>query len=245
MQAPTTVVWRTRVRSSRHLALAWLALLTASSVRAENGRAGADRVEARCDAEPPPTFGAFALGAGVAVGFLNLPRVGIAPSFWARLAPAETWALEMSLDAWLDNDAPLSNYERDLGVHPMYVISPNDSGSIRFRAFEGGVALCPYRTSLDPGELSFCAGVRGGVIEADGIGFAQATAATRGLFSVEGHARWRYHLVGPLGLSYSAGLFVPLLRDQFSYVDAFGRQRDKFRQAPLGGRLDLALTVDL
>lgn len=229
------------MRGSPHLALAWLMLLAVSPARAED-----TGPELHCAMEPPPppVFGAFAVGAGVAVGLLNLPSVGVAPSLWARLAPADTWALEMSLDAWLDNDADLSTYERDLGVHPMLVVSPTGKGSVRFNAFEGGLAVCPYRSLLDPGELSFCAGVRGGMIEAHGIGFAQASDATRALFSIEAHARWRYHLAGPLGLSYSAGLFVPVLRDRFTYVDAFGRERDKFRLAPLAGRLDLALTLD-
>ena len=67
-------------------------------------------------------------------------------------------------------------------------------------------------------------------------------SSTRALFDIDAYARWHFRLGNGLGISYSAGLFVPFLRDRYGYHDRFGAFHEQFRIAPLGGRLDLALT---
>jgi hypothetical protein len=37
-------------------------------------------------------------------------------------------------------------------------------------------------------------------------------------------------------------LFVPMIRERFGYTDSRGGYREQFRIAPVGGRLDAALT---
>lgn len=195
---------------------------------------------------PPPSRSletGVTLGAGIALGVLNLPNLGAAPTVWGQLTTEGGWAFELSLDWWLDNHAVLGIAERDLVVHPIYIVPYPPGGSrVVFQAVEAAFAVCPHRIVLSPGELALCAGVRGGVLRADAEGLLDAEQATRALFAFAAHARWHYRLGGPIGLSYSAGLFVPVLRDHFIYVDSAGAEREKFRPAPVGGRLDLALT---
>lgn len=185
----------------------------------------------------------FTLGAGIAVGILNLPKLGAAPSLWGRLALADGWAFELGVDWWLANEAELDIGERDLVLHPIYIIPFPPGGSrLRFEGFEVAAAVCPHRIRLVPGELALCAGVRGGMLRVEAEGFTDTEEHTRALFALTAFARWHYRLAGPVGVSYSAALFVPFLRDRYGYVDSVGIERTEFEPAPVGGRLDLALT---
>ena len=71
------------------------------------------------------------------------------------------------------------------------------------------------------------------------------TEAGTATFGAEAFARWRYPIAGSLGLTYSLGIFVPFTVDEFGFRDRFGQFRELFSQAPLGGRLDLALEMSL
>jgi hypothetical protein len=64
---------------------------------------------------------------------------------------------------------------------------------------------------------------------------------TRGLFSFEIYARLRFELSEHIAITYSAGVFIPVLRDRIGYVDPDGGFHEQFRLPVLGGRLDAAL----
>jgi hypothetical protein len=120
---------------------------------------------------------------------------------------------------------------------------PAGGGRSTFSAVEARAAVCPLEHGLRSGTLIACVGLQGGVLFARSAGFqADSDDQTRPLFGFELYARWHFRIAGPLGLSYSAGAFVPLFRERFGYRDGFGRFHEQFRIAPIGGRLDLALT---
>jgi hypothetical protein len=183
------------------------------------------------------------IGAGLALGVLNLPKLGAGLQLIGELRSANFIPIDIAAIYWFDNDAALTQDELDLRANPLIGVSFPPGGS-RFRvsAVQASVAACPYERNLSPGSVMLCAGVQGGSMRVRGQGFASAHDRTRGLFGLEGYARWHFDLSDSVGVSYSAGIFVALMRDRFGYADRFGHFVDKFRSAPVGGRLDLSLT---
>jgi len=176
---------------------------------------------------PPPPEPTLRIGAGVKV--LALIDAGL--------------PVDLGLTYFFDNTTELRLGERDLGLVPL-AVTPYPPGGSRtsFSVVQANADVCPFVHDLAPGALAGCAGVYGGLLTAKPEGFIDEANATRAAFGLEVYARWRYTLGGPIGLTYSAGLFVPLLRPSFGYVDGNGVFREQFRVAPLGGRLDVALT---
>jgi hypothetical protein len=74
-------------------------------------------------------------------------------------------------------------------------------------------------------------------------GFLDEEDDTRGLFSFEAYARFRFRFTPAIALTYSAGVFIPVIRDKFGYRDGFGDFQEEFRMPVLGGRLDVGLAV--
>jgi hypothetical protein len=124
------------------------------------------------------------------------------------------------------------------------VLAPFPPGGSRstFSALEAKAALCPLEHELRSGSIIACAGVQGGVLFVQSEGFVDDQDQTRPLFGFEAYARWHFKLWDPIGVTYSAGVFVPVIRDRFGFRDGFDRFRELFRIAPVGGRLDIALT---
>jgi hypothetical protein len=68
---------------------------------------------------------------------------------------------------------------------------------------------------------------------------------TRPIVGADLYARFRFALSGPLSLTYSAGLFVPFIRDRFGFIDPYRRFQEHFRASVVCARLDLLLTLAL
>jgi hypothetical protein len=183
------------------------------------------------------------LGAGVAIGVLNLPKLGAGAALLGELRAPGVFPIDVGVVYFFDNEAALTRDELDLQANPVIGVTFPPGGSrLRVNALQVSAAACPYERDMKPGSLLLCVGAQGGVIQAHAEGFVGQTDSTRGLFALEGYARWHFPLSDTLGVSYSAGVFVPFLRDRFGYLDRFRKFTEKFRVAPLGGRLDLLLT---
>jgi hypothetical protein len=192
--------------------------------------------------QPRPSW----VGAGAALGVLNLPKIGIGVELIAELRTESLWPIEFSLIYWFQNDAELSVNELDLNVHPFYAYPYPEGGSkLSMTAAQFGAALCPLQRYMGPDIFQLCAGAKAGLLRAESSGFPEAGTETRPTLELEGYARYHFRLGGDLGLTYSAGFFVALLRDRFGYLGRLGDFVEVFRIAPVGARLDLALTYAL
>jgi hypothetical protein len=174
---------------------------------------------------------------------LNLPNFGAGATLLGQVRTDDFWPIDLAAVYWFENRAELLPSELDLQLHPLVQVTFPPGGSHgAFSAVEAKAALCPLEHQLRSGALIACAGVQGGVLFARPDGFLAEETQTRPLFGFEIYARWHFKIGGPIGISYSAGAFVPLIRERFGYRDGFGRLRELFRIAPAGGRLDVALT---
>lgn len=181
------------------------------------------------------------VGAGATIGVLNLPSLGAGVTLLAQFGTV--LPMDLSITHFFENTTELTTSERDLGLLPLAAVPWPPGGSrTHFSLTQVNFGMCPVQHALDPGVLLGCAGVYGGVITAEAEGFVDPVEIVRVALGLEAYARWRYRLGGPIGLTYSAGLFVPLLRPAFGYVDGYGVFQEQFRVSPIGGRLDVALT---
>ena len=184
------------------------------------------------------------IGLGASIGVLNLPSLGAGVTVLAQLGTVIP--MDLSITHFFENTTELTTTERDLGLVPLAVVPwPPGGSSTTFSLTQLNFGVCPVSHDLDPGVLLGCAGVYGGLITAEAEGFVDPVDTLRVALGLEAYARWRYRLGGPIGLTYSAGLFVPLLRPSFGYIDGYGKFREQFQGSPLGGRLDVALTYAL
>jgi hypothetical protein len=174
---------------------------------------------------------------------LNLPKLGAGATLLGQVRAGGFWPMDLGATYWFDNQAELTTSELDLELHPL-VLAPFPVGGSRvvFRAIEAKAALCPLEHWLRSGSIIACAGVQGGVLFAEPEGFVEEEDQTGALFGFEAYARWHFRISDPIGISYSAGVFIPVIRDRFGFRDGFGRFREIFRITPVGGRLDIALT---
>lgn len=187
------------------------------------------------------------LGVGLSLGVLNLPKLGAGATVIGELRAKGAWPIDFGLTYFFDNDASLDRDEIDLRAHPLIGLPYPAGGSrLRFNSVQVSAAACPYERNLKPGVLLLCLGAQGGVLHVRGEGFAAATTAvassTHPELALVAYARWHFRISDTLGVSYSAGLFVPFMRDRFGYLDRYGAFTQKFREGVLGGRLDLVLT---
>jgi hypothetical protein len=232
------------------LALLWGSGHGSAQAPARPAAAPAESTASAAPSQPRPVLIAHPrpswVGAGLALGVLNLPKIGVGAELIAQLRPASFWPIELALVYWFENEAPLSFGELDLMLHPFYAYPYPEGGSgLSMTAAHLGAALCPLDRSLGTDSLQLCAGVQLGLLRGVSTGFPEASAETRPTFELEGHARYHFRLGGNVGLSYSAGVFVALLRDRFGYSDRYGEFVQVFRRSAVGARLDLALTYGL
>jgi hypothetical protein len=192
--------------------------------------------------EAEPESGSW-IGAGFTAGLLNLPKLGIGVEVIGELRVPNMWPIELSATYWFENDAVLNATELDLAANP-FIYAPYPPGGSRLEVTEmqASAALCPFEYNLETGSFMACGGVSAGALRASGEGFVNQKAVTRPLFDFDAYARWHFRLGAGIGITYSAGLFIPLFRDHFGYMDRAGDFHQSFRIAPIGGRLDLALT---
>jgi hypothetical protein len=186
------------------------------------------------------------IGAGIGLGVLDLPKLAAGVQLRGQLRVEHVWPIDLGVAYYFDNNAALSEDELDLKANT-YVLAPFPSGGSRIgmSAWRANAALCPYERGLESGTLQLCAGLFGELLRAKSYGLLEASNKSRTLFAFEGYARWHFPLGKVIGVTYSAGLFVPFSRDRFGYLDRFGDFTTKFRISAIGGRLDLALTYAL
>jgi hypothetical protein len=193
--------------------------------------------------EPGRARDAGWIGAGMAFGVLNMPKLGVGVEVVGELHPRRFWPLAFGLTYWFDNESALGDDALDLGVHPLVSLAfPAGGSRLSVRAYQASAATCPYELGLASGTLELCAGVEGGLIQVTSTGFIEEDDQLRPQFAFDGYARWHFRLgASGIGITYSLGLFVPVLRDRFGYRGRSGDFHEQFQVAPVGGRLDLAL----
>ena len=180
---------------------------------------------------------------GSGIGVVNLPKLGVGVELVGEARPRRFWPLAFGLTYWFDNDKELTSSQLNLNVHPLIAL-PYPSGGSRLtaRAYQASAATCPYETALGSGALSLCAGIEGGILRVSGAGFVNARTQTRPMFAFDAYARWHFRFASSgLGITYSLGVFVPMIRDSFGFRDHRGDFDEEFQQAPVGGRVDVAL----
>lgn len=190
----------------------------------------------------PTRFGSW-VGAGLAIGVLNLPKLGAGGKLVGEIRADGLWPIDLGVGYYFDNDAPFTRDELDLQAHPLIIETfPAGGSKLTFNTVQASAAVCPYERDLEPGSLLLCAGVQGGLLHVRASGLINERTSTHPLFDFEAYARWHFSLSPVVGVTYSAGLFVPLMRDRFGYLDRSAKFVEKFRVAAIGGRLDLLLT---
>jgi hypothetical protein len=207
--------------------------------------APAPEAAAAAAAEPADDEGPIWVGAGAAFGVLNLPSLGVGAQLLGHVEPDFLWPLEFGAIFWAENSVSLTDEERDLVLSELFIV-PFPTGGTRthFNAMQVVGALCPLGTELAPGEVRICGGFHAGLISVSSEGLQKPSDTNSPLLGVDLYARFRFPLFGPFGISYSAGLFVPLLHDSFGYTDSLGRFQEQFGTSPVGGRVDAMITFE-
>ncbi len=182
------------------------------------------------------------IGAGFGFGILNLPKMAFGVTALGQVRIGEFWPIDFGVAYFFDNDQELSDREIDLRINPLVIVPfPGEGSLTTFSSAELKVALCPFEQRMRTGSLFACAGVQGGLLFASPSGFIDEGDEMRGLFNVDLYARLRFRLADRIAVTYSAGVFIPVVRDRFGYVDGEGDFREQFRLPVVGGRLDAAL----
>jgi hypothetical protein len=191
------------------------------------------------EAQPPR----LVIAAGFVLGVLNLPKLAMGPALLAEVEAG--WPHDFGVSYLPPNGAQVGYRELDLELHPLATVPfPPGGSEIEVSLLQVNAATCPLRHRLTTGRLLGCAGLYGGMLSATGEGFIRGGGEeTRFLAGAEVYGRWHFRIAGPVGLTYSAGLFVPFVREPFGYRDREGGFRELFRQPSFGGRLDVMLAL--
>jgi hypothetical protein len=218
----------------------WIVLSMATALAAQESPAASPFTA------PPARASTSWIGAGAALGVLDLPKAAVGVELLAQIRSDSLWPIEVGAVYWFDNEAELTLSELDLELHPFLLAPyPADGSRIHVSAAELSAALCPFERRIGSDALQLCAGAQVGLLWAEGEGFVAPVSKRQLTVDLEGFARYHFQLGARVGLSYSAGLFVALFRERFGYRDRYGQFRELFRRAPVGARLDLALTYRL
>ncbi len=203
------------------------------------------RIDAR---EPVPETAqepAVSVGGGMSLGIFNLPNLGVGLSAYAQVSPPGFFPFEVRASYFFDNGASLNRVEQDLNIHPgVFYPFPEGASRIRFQLMQIAAAVCPLGHQLPSGRLRVCGGAYAGLLSATANNFVRFEGdESRATFGLETYLRWRFVVAEPVALAYSAGIFVPFIRDSFGYRDRLGNYQELFRQSVIGGRLDLFMTA--
>lgn len=178
------------------------------------------------------------VGAGIALGVLNLPNIALGPALFAEIDAG--WPVDISVAYLPPNTAEVPSRKLDLELHPAFAVPfPSGGSRAELSLLQLSAGVCPLRHELSNGRLLGCGGLYGGVLQGTSEGLIRSDDATRFLAGAELYARWHFRLGGPIGLTYSAGVFTPFLREPFGFRDRDGEFQRLFREPVLGGRLDL------
>ncbi|WP_437822066.1 hypothetical protein [Sorangium sp. So ce1078] len=110
---------------------------------------------------------------------------------------------------------------------------------------QAGLSLCPLWIADEAGSLLACAGVSAGALLARGFGFERVGRADRLTLDADLRGAGVYRIAGAWVAVVGLGLGAPMLRDALVYRDAGGAQRELFRMAPVTGRVELGLGLEL
>jgi hypothetical protein len=169
------------------------------------------------------------VGTGIRISSGLLPSVPLGAVLWASLAPTRSWGLEGYVAAWTPET------------------SPAPRGALgQFTLAIGGASGCatlfgrPRETSL-----AVCAGVEAGALHVTGRGFDAIEDSTVPTLDVVSRSLLMLPLGGPFLARLGGLLGVPLLRQQFSYVDASGASQALYRRPVAAGSAEVSLAVQL
>ena len=117
-----------------------------------------------------------------------------------------------------------------------------DMGEAHIGLQSGSLVLCPPRVG---GLLFVCGGGEYGRQSVSASGFKSLRQVpTRALFNLIAQGTLRLQLVSWLFVRVSTALLVPLIRQEYVYDSREG-DRQLFRTAPVAGRVELGLGMDL
>src|SRR6185295_19380710 len=147
--------------------------------------------EDRCGPDETGTHGGSWIGAGLAVGLLNMPKLGSGLEALGELRTPVMWPIEVGAVYWLDNDDELTSVQTDLIAHPLLAVPyPPGGSAVRIQETMLSAALCPYEFEMATGSFLACGGASGGILRAGGEGFVNEKTVVRPLFELDAYARW-------------------------------------------------------
>lgn len=120
--------------------------------------------------------------------------------------------------------------------------SAGEAGAF-FSLFTATFAVC-QRNETTNAQILFCTGLEPGLLAEAGYGFTARTRAevTPVLMLTTG-ARGAIRLTGPLWAQIGGDVVVPLVRNQFYYLQSSGNESDVFLMPIVGGTLDASLLL--
>ena len=164
------------------------------------------RTRTPCGPDETGNQGGSWIGAGLAIGLLNMPKLGIGLEAVGEIRTPVMWPIEVGAVYWLDNDDELTSVQTDLIAHPLLAVPYPPGGSARsIQETMLSAALCPYEFQMATGSFLACGGASGGILRASGEGFVDEKTVVRPLFELDAYARWHFRLGGGVGISVQRG----------------------------------------
>jgi hypothetical protein len=159
---------------------------------------------------------------------LAIPETSYAPRAGVQVRPSLGVA---ALAGPLPSLAPGLELGVELRMHELWPVAIRGSawagqrheleaigGGARFSALALAFSVCPYQVALGGFEASVCAEQWLGRVQADGFGVGEAQRTTRWLLAFGAGAALTREL-GPVFVSASAELLVPVLRRRYLFTD--------------------------
>jgi hypothetical protein len=165
------------------------------------------------------------MGGVGALGLLPKPSIGLAAR--ALLTPPRFWEVGIELMALRSVDASVGSSNAGANFSPRSV----------------GLWVCPLPFDLDAVQVRGCLVEHLGRLRVEGFGFDENRESTRTFVNAGVRADAFWGLTGPLGVTLTAGLDVPLVRESFGFSDRTGENSKLFRMEPVLGLVQIGVAT--
>lgn len=163
-----------------------------------------------------------------AVGAVGLlPKTSIGLSLRVLVSPPRFWTLGIEALALESVDAKVRGTNAGANFSPKSL----------------GVWVCPLSFDLDVVQTRACLVEHIGRLRVEGFGFDENETSTRTYVNAGLRLDNFAELVGPLGVTLTLGLDVPIVRETFRYGDPAGENPDLFRMEPALGFAQIGLAA--